>query len=73
MKEVDELVSLRNKVAHLESHLDMLLAERAHLDKLLVQCGFVGGVSTLMKTVEEVINSGELEGGFGEDFIPSNR
>jgi hypothetical protein len=40
----------------------MLLAERSHLDTMLVKCGFLEGIPTLMTTVEEVLDSGELDG-----------
>ena len=58
---MDELIKLRSKVAVLESQLDMLLAERDHLNKLLVRCGFLEGIQTLMKTVQDVLRSGELD------------
>lgn len=50
----------RSKVAVLESQLDVLLTERAHLDSLLKECGFAEGIPTLMKTIEELVESGEL-------------
>ncbi len=67
-----ELVCLRSRLALLESQIDMLLAERAHLDKMLVKCGFLEGIPTLMKTVEEVLDSGELDGLDGGNFKASS-
>ena len=63
---------LRMRVAVLESQLDMMLAEREHLNKMLITCGFMEGIPTLMKTVEEVLNSGELQGFDGENYIASS-
>ena len=63
---------LRMRVAVLESQLDMMLAEREHLNNMLVTCGFMEGIPTLMKTVEEVLNSGELQGFDGENYIASS-
>ena len=63
---------LRMRVAVLESQLDMMLAEREHLNNMLVTCGFMEGIPTLMKTVEEVLNSGELQGFDGESHRASS-
>jgi hypothetical protein len=72
MRELDEVVCLRSKVGLLESQIDMLLAERAHLDRMLVKCGFLEGIPTLMKTVEEVLDSGELDGYGGGNYRASS-
>lgn len=61
----DELILLRSKVAALESQLDMVLAERSHLNVMLIKCGFLQGIPTLMKTVEEVLEEGSVDA-FGE-------
>ena len=36
------------------------------LNKMLVKCGFLEGIPTLMKTVKEVLDSGALDA-FGDD------
>ncbi len=69
---MEEIICLRSKVAVLESQLDMLLTERSYLDKMLVKCGFLEGIPTLMKTVKEVLESGALDAFGGENSIASS-
>jgi hypothetical protein len=59
----------RSRIATLESQLDLLLTERAHLNSLLVECGFLEGIPTLMKTMEDLLKNGEL--GSSGDWIAS--
>ena len=68
----EELKSLRSKVAVLESQLDMMLAERGHLNMMLIRCGFLEGIPTLMQTVEEVLDSGEIDAFDGGNSIASS-
>ena len=68
----EDVKSLRTRVAVLESQLDMMLAERDHLNQMLITCGFMEGIPTLMKTVEEVLSSGELQEFDGENYIASS-
>ncbi len=68
----EDLKSLRTRVAVLESQLDMMLAEREHLNTMLVTCGFMEGIPTLMKTVEEALSSGDIEAFDGGSSIASS-
>jgi hypothetical protein len=52
----DEVKVLKSKIAALESKIDLLETEFAYLNKILVDCGFAGGIETLKQTVEEVIS-----------------
>lgn len=63
---------LKTRIAVLESQLDLMLAERDHLNRMLITCGFMEGIPTLMKTVEEVLSSGELQEFDGENYIASS-
>lgn len=47
-----------NKIAHLESKIDMLETELAYLDHILIQCGFPNGITTLKLTVDELLKEG---------------
>lgn len=47
--------------AFLESKLDVLETEFAHLDELLKRCGFKEGIDTLKQTVEELLSEAEKE------------
>lgn len=58
---MENIEDFRAKVAVLESQLDLLLTERAHLNRLLIDCGFLEGIPTLMKTMEDLLKSGELD------------
>jgi len=57
---------LRAKIAALESKCDLLESEIIHLDKILRECGFPNGITTLKSTVEELI--GEAREGFWGDI-----
>ena len=67
----EELSLLRARVAVLESQLDLIQAERTHLNALLVECGFPNGIQTLMGTVEEVLEAGGIDA-FGEGNLTSS-
>lgn len=56
---------VRSRLAALESQIDLLLAERSHLDAMLIKCGFAQGIRTLMQTVEEVLQDGGIDA-YGE-------
>jgi len=43
-------------IASLESHIDMLETELSYLNKILIQCGFPEGITTLKKSVEELLS-----------------
>jgi hypothetical protein len=58
------------RIAVLESQLDLLLTERYHLNRLLMECGFLEGIPTLMKTMEDLLKNGEL--GSSGDWIASS-
>ena len=58
------------RIAVLESQLDLLLTERSHLNRLLMECGFLEGIATLMKTMEDLLKNGEL--GSSGDWIASS-
>jgi hypothetical protein len=51
---------LKNRVAALESKIDMLESELSYLNQLLMKCGFPEGVITLKSTVEEILSEGNL-------------
>jgi hypothetical protein len=46
---------LDNKIAFLETKVDLLETELAYIDSILLQCGFPEGTKTLKKTVEELL------------------
>ncbi|MCI0382616.1 MAG: hypothetical protein L0207_06170 [Chlamydiae bacterium] len=52
---------LNNKVANLESKLDLVESELSYLNKILVECGFPEGIQTLKQTVEDLLSQ-EVEG-----------
>lgn len=51
----DENRQLRARVAALESKVDLLETEFMYLNRILVDCGFPGGIAMLKSTVEEVL------------------
>ncbi|MDN3506341.1 MAG: hypothetical protein P0S96_03830 [Simkaniaceae bacterium] len=53
MKDREE--ELQKRVAWLESRLDQTESELAHLNELLLDCGFPEGVYTLKATIEELL------------------
>lgn len=46
---------LQRRVAWLESRLDQTESELAHLNELLLDCGFPEGIHTLKITIEELL------------------
>lgn len=52
---------LNDKIAVLETHVDLLESELCYLDRLLTKCGFPEGIQTLKKTVEELLSSTSSE------------
>lgn len=44
-----------NKIAILQSKIDMLETELSYLNKILIECGFPEGIQTLKETVEEML------------------
>ncbi len=62
----EDASKLRAKIAALETQLDVVLTERSHLNALLIKCGFLQGIPTLMKTVQDLLESGELDS-YGEE------
>ncbi|MCH9611673.1 MAG: hypothetical protein S4CHLAM102_01430 [Chlamydiia bacterium] len=50
---------LESKIAALETQVDHMASELSHLDAMLIECGFPGGISTLKETVEELVKEGE--------------
>lgn len=46
---------LDNKIAFLETQVDLLETELSYIDTILLQCGFPEGIKTLKKTVEELL------------------
>jgi hypothetical protein len=54
MENIDN--QLKAQVAVLESHVDLLEAERMHLHEMLINCGFPEGIKTLKATVEEYLS-----------------
>lgn len=55
MEEFKNSKVLENKLAALESHIDMMETELSYLNKILIECGFPKGIATLKDTVEELI------------------
>ena len=45
-------------IAALETKIDMLETELSYLNKILIDCGFPEGISTLKETVEEMLEEG---------------
>jgi hypothetical protein len=66
MENVEDPIS---RIAVLESQLDLLLTERSHLNRLLLECGFLEGIPTLMKTIEDLMKSGELDSSSGDWIV----
>jgi hypothetical protein len=67
---MEEVLRLRAEVAKLGSQLDLLQAEREHLNELLIECGFPNGITTLIGTVKEVLEEGGVDA-FGEGNFAS--
>lgn len=44
-----------NKIAALQSLVDHLKTEISHLNQILVDCGFVEGITTLKQAAEELL------------------
>lgn len=55
MEMFNDYKKIRSKVAAMESKIDLLESEIAHLDEMLRECGFPQGITTLKRTVEEII------------------
>ena len=51
---MENVENSRARIASLESQLDLLLTERSHLNDLLIECGFLEGIPTLMKTMQDL-------------------
>ncbi len=45
----------QSHIAKLESKIDMLETELAYLDRILIQCGFPNGITTVKLTVNELL------------------
>lgn len=58
MENNEEMESLKQKIAHLESLNDHLDAEMCYIDKLMKMIGFSGGVDTIKATANEIIKKG---------------
>jgi hypothetical protein len=52
---------MNNKIAALESKIDMLETELSYLDKILIECGFPEGIKTLKETVHEMLQEQDLD------------
>lgn len=46
---------LRARLASLESQVDQLETEYTHINEMLIQCGFLEGISTLKFAMEELL------------------
>lgn len=51
-----EKEELQKKIARLESRLDQAETELAHLNRMLILCGFPDGVQTLKVTINELLD-----------------
>lgn len=51
---------LLNKIAKLESKLDLLETELDYLNNILKDCGFPNGISTLKQTALEIISENKI-------------
>ncbi len=51
---------LKERIAQLESRVDLLETEFDHLDRMLKQFGFEEGIKTLAEALNEVISLDEL-------------
>ena len=49
---------LQNKVAHLESKVDLMETELSYLNEILLKCGFPKGINSLKETIEELLTEG---------------
>ena len=67
---MENVENSRARIASLESQFDLLLTERSHLNDLLIECGFLEGIPTLMKTMQDLLKNGEL--GSSGDWIASS-
>src|SRR5690242_7727856 len=50
-KTLESSMDTNNHIAVLESRVDHLETELSYLNKILIQCGFTDGISTLKETV----------------------
>jgi hypothetical protein len=55
MEEESGAKLLETKLASLESQLDQMETELSYLNKILLDCGFPKGISTLRNAVEELL------------------
>lgn len=53
---MDKVEKLLSQKAALETKLDLMEAESAHLHKLLVKCGFPKGVESLKIAAHEILS-----------------
>ncbi|NGX27157.1 MAG: hypothetical protein K940chlam6_01090 [Chlamydiae bacterium] len=61
---------LQKRVAWLESRLDQTESELAHLNKLLMDCGFPEGLHTLKVTIEELLEEANRQYPFSPEENP---
>ena len=52
---MENIEELQKRIAWLESRLDQSESELAHLNQLLVDCGFPEGLKTLKLTIEDLL------------------
>lgn len=57
---------LYHRIAVLESHVDHLESELQDVNEKLLKCGFPEGISTLKKTLEEIIVESPVDLSEGE-------
>ncbi len=53
---MDNNKDLYQKIAALESQLDMAHSEISYINNLLVQCGFTEGTESLKSTLHEILD-----------------
>ena len=49
---------LQNKVAQLESTVDVMETELSYLNEILLKCGFPQGINSLKQTIEDLLAEG---------------
>lgn len=54
MDEIDNK-TLMSTIAKLESKIDLIESEVIHLNELLVEFGFSGGIKSLKKSIQELL------------------
>ena len=54
--EKSDVKVLHDRVAFLESRVDMLEAEIIHLNRLLIQFGFSKGIESLKQSIQELLD-----------------